>query len=393
MSTTPSADAKAVVKALAALTTQVRRLADTRQSDFVLSADATDDDATTTDDDGPRCVCGDPLQLRDPIDPDSWIHSPGSDTPCLDARRACDERGPWGDAHACIRPAGHPDDHEALDGCGWRTGRCGSGQHKPHPGFTCAEVDASQPYFRVRWEQEQQAPADDKDHTLADGTEASFRAALAADEDQTLKWARRESLLVLLTRLQRGRTLTAEEAGTLRQHVETEIREADTARSVAAGNKRHVQVMYGELEQTRVDLQAQAELRADVQRDRDQHAAVLREVLNAFSCLSDRPGGPPMGHVVENPIAPEQFDRWRSVAAPTVERPWWKQVAMYEKEAVEATRHVLELKAAIERVRSYVTDAKARYAHGRNDYEIGKHDLAGTILGALDGTEQPTTEA
>lgn len=71
--------------------------------------------------------------------------------------------------------------------------------------------------------------------------------APAADEDQTLRWTRREALLVLLTRLQRGRALTADEAGTLRHHVETEIREADTARSVAAGNKRHVQVMYAEL--------------------------------------------------------------------------------------------------------------------------------------------------
>jgi hypothetical protein len=33
-----------------------------------------------------RCVCGDPIQLQDPADPTSWIHSPGSDTPCLNAR-------------------------------------------------------------------------------------------------------------------------------------------------------------------------------------------------------------------------------------------------------------------------------------------------------------------
>jgi hypothetical protein len=72
--------------------------------------------------------------------------------------------------------------------------------------------------------------------------------ASAADEDQTLKWARRESLLVLLTRLQRGRMLTEEDAGTLRHHIETEMREADTARAVAAaGNKRHIQTMYAEL--------------------------------------------------------------------------------------------------------------------------------------------------
>jgi hypothetical protein len=36
-----------------------------------------------------RCVCGDPVQLRDEIDPSSWIHSPGSATPCLNARPRC----------------------------------------------------------------------------------------------------------------------------------------------------------------------------------------------------------------------------------------------------------------------------------------------------------------
>jgi hypothetical protein len=36
-----------------------------------------------------RCVCGDPVQLMDDSDPTSWIHSPGSDTRCLDARPRC----------------------------------------------------------------------------------------------------------------------------------------------------------------------------------------------------------------------------------------------------------------------------------------------------------------
>ncbi|MFM9703637.1 hypothetical protein [Streptomyces galilaeus] len=36
-----------------------------------------------------RCVCGDPIQLMDEADPTSWIHSPGSDTRCLDARPRC----------------------------------------------------------------------------------------------------------------------------------------------------------------------------------------------------------------------------------------------------------------------------------------------------------------
>ncbi|MBZ6207479.1 hypothetical protein KVH31_13325 [Streptomyces olivaceus] len=41
-------------------------------------------DQTTPD----RCVCGDPIEWRDYEDGSGWIHSPGSDTPCLDARRA-----------------------------------------------------------------------------------------------------------------------------------------------------------------------------------------------------------------------------------------------------------------------------------------------------------------
>ena len=36
-----------------------------------------------------RCVCGDPVQLMDDNDPTSWIHSPGSDTRCLEARPRC----------------------------------------------------------------------------------------------------------------------------------------------------------------------------------------------------------------------------------------------------------------------------------------------------------------
>jgi hypothetical protein len=66
-----------------------------------------------------------------------------------------------------------------------------------------------------------------------------------ADED-ALRTARRDQLRVLLSRADRG-VLTTAEAAILRQHVEAEMRDVDTARAVAAGNKRHVQVMYGEL--------------------------------------------------------------------------------------------------------------------------------------------------
>ncbi|NUT38866.1 MAG: hypothetical protein HOV86_02665 [Thermoactinospora sp.] len=76
--------------------------------------------------------------------------------------------------------------------------------------------------------------------------ERPLREYVQAAEEEGRRANRRDSLLNLLARLQRG-GMTAEEKVALRQHVEAEMREADTARSVAAGNKRHVQIMYAEL--------------------------------------------------------------------------------------------------------------------------------------------------
>lgn len=40
----------------------------------------------------PRCVCGDPIERwTGPVDP-GWVHSPGSDTPCTDARPTSRDR-------------------------------------------------------------------------------------------------------------------------------------------------------------------------------------------------------------------------------------------------------------------------------------------------------------
>jgi len=70
----------------------------------------------------------------------------------------------------------------------------------------------------------------------------------AADEDAQ-RTARRVSLRVLLNRLNNGLPFTASEAQLLTRHVATEITEHNTARSVAAGNKRHVQMFMPELDQ------------------------------------------------------------------------------------------------------------------------------------------------
>ncbi|HTE57020.1 MAG TPA: hypothetical protein VK698_39475 [Kofleriaceae bacterium] len=90
--------------------------------------------------------------------------------------------------------------------------------------------------------------------------------------------------------------------------------------------------------------------RADVQRDRDQHAAVLTDVLGRFSRDANEEGA--AGYQCLLTVPGPIFERWRSMVAPTVERPWWEQVRQYEQAAVDATRHVLELKAIINAVRA-----------------------------------------
>ncbi|MFJ9374407.1 hypothetical protein [Streptomyces sp. NPDC101455] len=236
-----------------------------------------------------------------------------------------------------------------------------------------------------------------------DAQEGAVLLGRAADEQQTLRLLRRESLLVILSRLQRGRPVTAPEADTLRLHVETEIREADTARTVAAGNKRHVQVMYEELEAEQkasrglaekireqrealdavghkrdvavADLQTADLLRVEAQRDRDQHAAVLTEVLDGFSRVRTGQGFV-VGHQGGN-VDPDTFDRWSSTIAPTVEDPWWNTVAEVRAELAQA-------QAAIERVRGFQQWLR------RNHPSLTA--VRARLSDALDGDE-PTTEA
>ncbi|MGW5130380.1 hypothetical protein [Streptomyces sp. NPDC004135] len=76
----------------------------------------------------------------------------------------------------------------------------------------------------------------------------------AADEDAQHIARRRNSIINLLDRLDRHGTLTPEERALLRNHVVDEGLEHDTARAVAAGNKRHVQTIVPELDdmQTRI---------------------------------------------------------------------------------------------------------------------------------------------
>ncbi|MFD8948974.1 hypothetical protein ACFV0B_08995 [Streptomyces xanthophaeus] len=83
------------------------------------------------------------------------------------------------------------------------------------------------------------------------------RRRAAADRD-----TRREALLVLLDRAQRGTTLTAAEAALLRAHVTAEITEADELRRTVGGQQTALQLSYDRTRAAEAAI-VEAEQRAD----------------------------------------------------------------------------------------------------------------------------------
>ncbi|MFE0329048.1 hypothetical protein ACFW08_20145 [Streptomyces sp. NPDC058960] len=211
----------------------------------------------------------------------------------------------------------------------------------------------------------------------------------ATDKDAQ-RTTRREQLRNLLARADRN-TLTPQETAALRVLVDTEVRDADTARRRAEQAEELLDVAHktsNRSEAARATAVAERDAadrtRAEAQRDRDQHAAVLKEVLAAFVRKVDGYRVPRRSAEVDVVT----LDKWRSVVAPTVERPWWEQVAQYEQAAAEATQHVLELKATIERVRALADE----YATSDERWRPSARLTGQVFRAALDGTEQPTTE-
>ncbi|MGW1772541.1 hypothetical protein [Streptomyces sp. NPDC002104] len=93
------------------------------------------------------------------------------------------------------------------------------------------------------------------------------RRRRAADRD-----TRRESLLVLLNRIQRGAPLTPAEAALLRTHVTAEISEADELRRTVAGQQTAIQRAH---DRTRAAEDAITEAENDALRARQQTEAPL----------------------------------------------------------------------------------------------------------------------
>ncbi|MBD9703403.1 hypothetical protein IHE56_15195 [Streptomyces sp. ID01-12c] len=189
------------------------------------------------------------------------------------------------------------------------------------------------------------------------GAEAD--AKLGADPDEEAhRTDRRERLDILTARAYRG-VLTQLDASALRNLIDDETREADIAHAVATGNKQHVQVMWQELEKAHArakqaaherdviaaDLETADQLRAEAQRDRDQHAAVLGEVLATFVHKVD---GYRIPRFRSGDVDVVTLEKWRSMVAPVD----WQTIAQQRerelKTAAEARRRA---EMAIARVR------------------------------------------
>ncbi|MFB7776892.1 hypothetical protein [Streptomyces bauhiniae] len=121
----------------------------------------------------------------------------------------------------------------------------------------------------------------------------------------------------------------------------------------------------------------------ELERERDQQAAVLAEVLRHFT-EHGHPGAP---CVRTGWVRTDTVDRWRSVVQHDVERPWWVQVD-------EARAELREAQTAIERVRNLhirnPNSGTCEHCSARDYPDYAVRSPCPTIT-ALDSTGEPAT--
>lgn len=413
-----SPDTKAVVRAFDALSTHVRRIADaltTPVARYEVEADDAPPTAVAADREPSYSAVYAYIRQLGDVMPTSRIDrnaiiwhavnaaldaQPEATTPATTCSARYTGVLPVGD---CIRAAGHSPETDHTDDSGRHFGDR-SAEYPVHDGPQLLGMrvgidPAAKPGSVTvvgHWlpTTEQQRRERQELTGMVDAfIDAQMRHAPAADEDAP------NMLRVLADRAARG-VLSDGEGAALRRRVEQMIagratwkakaEEIERDRVRADEAARRALEQRQEMAEERYALQEQRDtadrIRAEAQRDRDQHAAVLTEVLGQFTMQTGDPDDPR----VRTPWLPTStVDRWRSVVAPTVERPWWVDVAEIRAELEEA-------QAAVERVRILLVRAAQATATGASDYDIGRHDLAVEAYTALDGpteTEQQHDEA
>jgi hypothetical protein len=177
-----------------------------------------------------------------------------------------------------------------------------------------------------------------------------------SNDEAALRGARRDSLLILLSRAGRG-VLTPDEGVLLRQHVETEMRDADTARAERddwAGR-------CGE-----------SDAEADIAQRRADQAEDLLRVAHETSNRSE----------AERAAAVRNAEQADAVTAET-KRLMERRTTTLRKRAEQAEEQRDQLAAAIERVRALVAGIAHPTSAGIKEYDLGRHEMATAVVIAL----------
>jgi hypothetical protein len=223
-----SPEARAVVRSLDALTTQVRRLAQAQQTPVAVIRDG----VTTPLDDTQTTPRPDRESAYNAVY--GYIRSIGDEMP---TSRIARNAMIWPAVNAALDayapPVAETNEAPAVDTGGY--------PNEPYP----ADVNA-----------------------------ARRRAGLTYPAEDVQSADRRAGIRNLLGRAAAG--LTPDEDALLRQHVEAELREHDTARAVAAGNLRHVRVLVPELEQAQARVEQADAVTAETKRLMERRTTTLR---------------------------------------------------------------------------------------------------------------------
>jgi hypothetical protein len=363
-----SPDARAVVRALTGLTKQVRRLADARQEDFVLTPDVADD-------------------------------VPPSNVPA-------DRQAAYAAVYAYIRqlddvmPTSRIDRNAII----WHAVNAALDTHRPM----------------------------NEAHALADGTEAGFRAALAAVDTQQADRPCDQHPSAPVIGGMCG-ACTQYPADMRAAPVGDNAPTTDTAsrRCVCGDSLEWYIAPAGGAGWVHVDVPELPVLDAHKPRPADDEDApyLIRVLADRAACgVLSLPGeGDALRRRTEQMIAgretwkakAEEIERDRNRLAEELEGAEQRAEAFRQQRdqargerdrSDEAARLAREQRqemaeeryawqergdraeAAIERVRRLATDAARTTDAGIDDHAIGRHDMAAVFLAALDGTKQPSTK-
>lgn len=344
----PSLDARAVVRAADAMTTQLRRIADALSTPTAVITDG----VTTPLDDAPTTTVAPPRIAQ-------WIKSPATES-----------------ARTALEMLTKPEGCEQHPTAGSVGPYCLACTVVPPPARKIAH------------------------HVPAEAYTAWTEQEPAADEDQALRWARRESLLVLLSRLQRGRTLTEDEARTLRHHVETEMRDADTARATINRMRRTNRMVNGGARDSR-ERAERAEAAAEEQRRRADLAETELRTLRAGLRANGADPTQLQNLWAQISLRNRQWREAKREAALTrsMLEAEGGDVALVDEmlaTVAKAEGDAREARAAIERVRALHTRQTVQTTGGPADacssceLDSMSYPWPCPTAEALDGSEQPT---